>query len=53
MAGVEEKKEIREMVMIFKSLDPLSRLLVQNSAKTLLARDRAAELRKETETVQQ
>ena len=42
MSAVKKKEntqEIREIVTIFKALDPMSKLLIQNSAKTLLMRD--------------
>lgn len=42
MSAVKKKEnaqEIREIVTIFKALDPMSKLLLQNSAKTLLMRD--------------
>ena len=39
MMGAKEEQDIREIVEILEKLDPLSRLLVQNSVKTLLTRD--------------
>ena len=35
----KETPVIREIVTIFKELDPVSRVLVQSNARTLLARD--------------
>ena len=35
----KETQDIREIVTIFKELDPVSRVLVQSNARTLLARD--------------
>ena len=37
--GEKEEQDIREIVEVLEKLDPLSRLLVQNSVKTLLTRD--------------
>lgn len=39
MMGTKEEQDIREIVEVLEKLDPLSRLLVQNSVKTLLTRD--------------
>ena len=39
MMEVKEKEEIKEIIEILKDLDPLSRLLVQNTVKTLQTRD--------------
>lgn len=39
MMGAKEEQDIREIVEVLEKLDPLSRLLVQNSVKTLLTRD--------------
>lgn len=39
MMGEKEEQDIREIVEVLEKLDPLSRLLVQNSVKTLLTRD--------------
>lgn len=46
MSAVKKKEnaqEIREIITIFKALDPMSKLLLQNSAKTLLMRDQMTE----------
>ena len=43
---LKETQDIREIVAIFKELDPESRLLVQSNARTLLARDQMTRERK-------
>lgn len=47
----KEKEEIRELISAFRSLDPLSRVLIQNSATTLLVREQM-EKRKEIQVQQ-
>lgn len=37
--NLKETQDIRELVAVIKELDPISRLLVQSNARTLLARD--------------
>ena len=43
---IKETQDIREIVSIFKELDPVSRVLVQSNARTLLARDQMTRERK-------